>query len=199
MSACFIKPIKPLTGKLPGTRKPAPIDGLRELSVFRRESLRLGFSSGTHPQRAAGTAATVQAGLAQSVWHDQSQNRTRGIRCQTLCRDVEQRKAAAGQRCAHTTPKKPVPVGGESQKRNGANQEGRQLFFWAALLAQQKSAFSLNDSHSFNRRNYAHPQHWQHDAALRWNFSQKASFTSLVLLRLHSAVLFVLCPSVSVW
>ncbi len=167
---------------------------------FGRESLRLGFSSGTHPQRAAGTAATAEAGLAQSVWHDQSQNRTRGIRCQTLCLKVEQREAAAVPSCAHTRrPKKRLPAGGENQKHNRANREGRQLFFPAALLAQQKSAFSLNDSHSFNRRNHAHTQHWQHDAALRWNFSQKASFTSLVLLRLHSAVLFVLCPSVSVW
>jgi hypothetical protein len=55
----------------------------------------------------------------------------------------------------------------------------------------------LNDSHAFNRANTAHKQHWQQDAVTRWNFCKKASRTSLDLLRLHIAFLFVLCPSVS--
>jgi hypothetical protein len=72
------------------------------------------------------------------------------------------------------------------------------LFFEAALIPLQKSSFSLNDSHSFNRPDNVHTQHWQQDAVRRWNFCKKASSTSLDLLRLHIAFLFVLCPSVSV-
>jgi hypothetical protein len=72
------------------------------------------------------------------------------------------------------------------------------LFFVAALILLQKSSFSLNNSHAFNRANTAHKQHWQQDAVMRWNFCKKASHTSLHLLRLHSAFLFVLCASVSV-
>jgi hypothetical protein len=71
------------------------------------------------------------------------------------------------------------------------------LFFEAALILLQKSSFSLNDSHAFNRANNAHRQHWQPDAVTRWNFCKKASRTSLHLLRLHIAFIFVLCPSVS--
>jgi hypothetical protein len=72
------------------------------------------------------------------------------------------------------------------------------FFFSAALILLQKSSFSLNDSHAFNRSDTAHEQHWQHDAVTRWNFCKKTSRTSLDLLRLQSAFLFVLCPSVSV-
>ena len=61
----------------------------------------------------------------------------------------------------------------------------------------QKSSFSLNNSHAFNRADNAHKQRWQADAVMRWNFCKKASRTSLDLLRLHDAFLFVLCPSVS--
>jgi hypothetical protein len=71
------------------------------------------------------------------------------------------------------------------------------LFFAAALIPLQKSSFSLNDSHAFNRADNAHRQHWQQDAQKRWNFCKKASSTSLDLLRLHIAFLFVLCPSIS--
>jgi hypothetical protein len=71
------------------------------------------------------------------------------------------------------------------------------LFFVAALILLQKISFSLNNSHAFNRANTSHKQHWQQDAVMRWNFCKKASHTSLHLLRLHSAFLFVLCPSVS--
>jgi hypothetical protein len=70
------------------------------------------------------------------------------------------------------------------------------LFFSAALILLQKSIFSLNDSHAFNRPDKPHKQHWQRDAAKRWNFYKKASTTSLDLLRLHIALRFVLCPSV---
>jgi len=70
-------------------------------------------------------------------------------------------------------------------------------FFAAALIVKQKSCFSLNDSHSFNRAAAAHPQHWQHDAVLRWNFCKKSSGTSLDLPRLHVAFIFVLCASVA--
>jgi hypothetical protein len=72
------------------------------------------------------------------------------------------------------------------------------LFFAAALILLQKSSFSLNDSHAFNRADKAHTQHWQQDAVTRWNFCKKASRISLHLLRLHIAFIFVLCPSVSV-
>jgi hypothetical protein len=72
------------------------------------------------------------------------------------------------------------------------------LFFAAALILLQKSSFSLNNSHAFNRADTAHKQRWQEDAVTRWNFCKKASRTSLDLLRLHDAFLFVLCPSVSV-
>jgi hypothetical protein len=162
--------------------------------------LRLSFGSGTHPQHAAVTAATAQGGLAQKVWHDQSQNRTHGMRCQTLRRNVEQREPTASRRYAHTRGcRKECVHADENQNCERENRNGFQLFFSTALRAQQNGVFSLNDSHSFNRGNHAHTQHWQHDATLRWNFSQKASITSLVLLRLHSAVMFVLCPSVSVW
>jgi hypothetical protein len=68
----------------------------------------------------------------------------------------------------------------------------------AALILQQKSAFSLNDSHAFNRAEHAYTQHWQRDAISRWNLRKKASSTSLDLLRLHIAFIFVLCPSVAV-
>jgi hypothetical protein len=71
------------------------------------------------------------------------------------------------------------------------------LFFVAALILLQKSSFSLNDSHAFNRPDSAHRQHWQEDAVTRWNFCKKASRISLHLLRLHIAFIFVLCPSVS--
>src|ERR1700690_2876354 len=72
------------------------------------------------------------------------------------------------------------------------------LFFAVALILLQKSSFSLNNSHAFNRADTAHKQRWQEDAVKRWNFCKKARRTSLDLLRLHSAFLFVLCPSVSV-
>jgi hypothetical protein len=62
---------------------------------------------------------------------------------------------------------------------------------------KQKSCFSLNDSHSFNRAATAHLQHWQRDAVLRWNFSTKSSGTSLDLPRLHMAFIFVLWASVA--
>jgi hypothetical protein len=65
----------------------------------------------------------------------------------------------------------------------------------AALILLQKNAFSLNDSHAFNRADHAYPQHWQHDAVLRWNCCQKAAIVSLDLLRLHMAFIFVLCAS----
>jgi hypothetical protein len=71
------------------------------------------------------------------------------------------------------------------------------LFFAAALILLQKSSFSLNDSHAFNRADTAHKQHWQQDAITRWNFCKKASRISLHLLRLHIAFIFVLCPSVA--
>jgi hypothetical protein len=73
----------------------------------------------------------------------------------------------------------------------------RDLFFMAALILLQKSSFSLNNSHAFNRANRVHTQRWQHDAVKRWNFCKNASRISLHLLRLHIAFIFVLCPSVS--
>src|SRR5271154_3253294 len=73
----------------------------------------------------------------------------------------------------------------------------RNYFFAAALIVKQKSCFSLNDSHSFNRAANAHPQHWQHGAVFRWNFSKKSSSTSLDLPCLHTAFIFVLCASVA--
>jgi hypothetical protein len=68
----------------------------------------------------------------------------------------------------------------------------------AALILWQKSAFSLNDSHAFNRAKHANKQHWQHNPLSRWNLREKASTTSLDLLRLHMAFIFVLCASVAV-
>jgi lipopolysaccharide/colanic/teichoic acid biosynthesis glycosyltransferase len=68
----------------------------------------------------------------------------------------------------------------------------------AALILLQKSSFSLNDSHAFNRPDEPHTQHWQQDAVTRWNFRKKASRISLHLLRLHIAFIFVLCASVAV-
>jgi hypothetical protein len=70
--------------------------------------------------------------------------------------------------------------------------------FEAALILLQKNAFSLNDSHAFNRVEHTYTQHWQRDAVPRWNCKQKASRISLPLPRLHSAFLFVLCASVAV-
>jgi hypothetical protein len=72
------------------------------------------------------------------------------------------------------------------------------LFFASALILQQKIGFSLNYSHPFNRPRIANKQHWQRDAVNRWNLCRKESNTSLHLLRLHDAFLFVLCASVAV-
>jgi hypothetical protein len=52
----------------------------------------------------------------------------------------------------------------ELWKRNGKGDRTRQsqlknFYLLAALIVLQKSAFSLNDSHSFNRAEHAHPQH----------------------------------------
>jgi hypothetical protein len=84
----------------------------------------------------------------------------------------------------------------EIKKRNtpGLLQE---FSFRAALILQQKSAFSLNDSHAFNRADDAYTQDWQRDTASRWNLNKKTSRTSLHLLRLHIAFIFVLCASVA--
>jgi hypothetical protein len=57
------------------------------------------------------------------------------------------------------------------------------------------SGFSLSDSHSFNRANHSHKQHWQHLAEKQCNVRKKASNTSLHLLRLQSGFIFVLCAS----
>jgi hypothetical protein len=73
----------------------------------------------------------------------------------------------------------------------------RFFYFMAALILQQKSVFSLNDSHAFNRSDHAYAQHWQYDALSRWNLREKASSTSLDLPRLHTAFIFVLCASVA--
>ncbi len=80
--------------------------------------------------------------------------------------------------------------------QNTGERDSAENLFAAALIVLQKSSFSLNDSHSFNRADTAHQQHWQQDAISRWNFCKKASSTSLDLLRLHIAFIFVLCPSV---
>jgi hypothetical protein len=72
------------------------------------------------------------------------------------------------------------------------------LFSAAALILQQKTCFSLNDSHAFNRLEAAYRQHWQQDTATRWNFCKKSPSISLDVLRCHIAFLFVLCPSVCV-
>ena len=86
----------------------------------------------------------------------------------------------------------------DPQKENTGERDSPENFFGAALIVKQKSGFSLSDSHSFNRADTANPQHWQYNAILRWNFFKKASSTSLDLLRLHMAFIFVLCASVCV-
>jgi hypothetical protein len=86
----------------------------------------------------------------------------------------------------------------EPQKQNARERDSAEIFFRAALIMKQKSRFSVSDSHAFNRADTADPQHWQHNAILRWNFCKKASGTSLDLLRLHMAFIFVLCASVCV-
>ena len=45
---------------------------------------------------------------------------------------------------------------------------------------------------------HANKQHWQHNPRSRWNLREKANVTSLDLLRLHMAFIFVLCASVAV-
>jgi hypothetical protein len=84
------------------------------------------------------------------------------------------------------------------KKKRRARQRGAVFYFLAALILQQKSVFSLNDSHAFNRAKHTNRQHWQHNPLWRWNMSEKASPTSLDLLRLHMAFIFVLCASVAV-
>ena len=49
------------------------------------------------------------------------------------------------------------------KKKRHARRGGAIFYFLAALILQQKSAFSLNDSHAFNRAKHANKQHWQHD------------------------------------
>jgi hypothetical protein len=84
------------------------------------------------------------------------------------------------------------------KKKRRTKQRGAIFYFWAALILQQKSAFSLNDSHAFNRAKHANRQHWQYNPRSRWNLREKASITSLDLPRLHMAFIFVLCASVAV-
>jgi hypothetical protein len=109
--------------------------------------LRSGFDTGTHPQRAAATAATEGAGVVRGL-HNHSENRTLGMACQTETQD--------GSR--------------EFQNRTVPSRLGGELFFAAALLPQQTNTFSLKDSHAFNRDNHAYTQHWQRDTVSRWNF-----------------------------
>jgi hypothetical protein len=45
------------------------------------------------------------------------------------------------------------------KKVEDAGRQVSKFYFAAALILQQKSAFSLNDSHSFNRAEYAYTQH----------------------------------------
>ena len=92
----------------------------------------------------------------------------------------------------------PEPTAGRNEIKKGNTPESlKEISFRAALILQQKSAFSLNDSHAFNRADDAYTQDWQRDTASRWNLNKKTSRTSLHLLRLHIAFIFVLCPSVS--
>jgi hypothetical protein len=76
-----------------------------------------------------------------------------------------------------------------------SSREVKSAYFGTALILEQKRAFSLNDSHAFNRADHAHKQHWQQDAMTRWNLRRKSSSTSLDFLRLHIAFIFVLCGS----
>jgi hypothetical protein len=90
------------------------------------------------------------------------------------------------------------PDAGRNEIKKGNTLELLQEFsFRTALILQQKSAFSLNDSHAFNRADDAYTQDWQRDTASRWNLNKKTSRTSLHLLRLHIAFIFVLCASVA--
>jgi hypothetical protein len=90
------------------------------------------------------------------------------------------------------------PNAGRNEIKKGNTPESLpEISFRAALILQQKSAFSLNDSHAFNRADDAYTQDWQRDTASRWNLNKKTSRTSLHLLRLHIAFIFVLCASVA--
>jgi hypothetical protein len=53
-----------------------------------------------------------------------------------------------------------VRRGSETRQRSQAgDRSGRIFYLPAALILLQKSAFSLNDSHAFNRADDAHTQH----------------------------------------
>jgi hypothetical protein len=87
--------------------------------------------------------------------------------------------------------------GRKFRKGKHARSFRRKFSFRGALILQQKNTFSLNDSHAFNRADDAHTQDWQRDTVSRWNLNKKTSSTSLHLLRLHIAFIFVLCASVA--
>ncbi len=61
----------------------------------------------------------------------------------------------------------------------------------------QTGAFSLDDSHAFNRCACSQLKHSRSDGRRAWNRGPKQAFSSPEILHLHGVCLFVLLPSVS--